>query len=141
MKIQLFYDNVKFRYEGWRKIWALIQEIILSQNKIPDDISVIITGDEELLQINKEFLGHDYYTDVITFDNSKGDFVAGEIYISADRIKVNAIDFGVSKQIEMRRVIIHGILHLIGMDDKSDDERLEMRGEEDKWLFKLSDKD
>ena len=141
MKIQLFYDNVKFRYEGWRKIWALIQKIILSQNKIPDDISVIITGDEELLQINKEFLGHDYYTDVITFDNSKGDFVAGEIYISADRIKVNAIDFGVSKQIEMRRVIIHGILHLIGMDDKSDDERLEMRGEEDKWLFKLSDKD
>ena len=141
MKIQLFYDNVKFRYEGWRKIWALIQEIILSQNKIPDDISVIITGDEELLQINKEFLGHDYYTDVITFDNSKGDFVAGEIYISADRIKVNAIDFGVSKQIEMRRVIIHGILHLIGMDDKSDDERLEMRGEEDKWLFKLSEKD
>ena len=141
MKIQLFYDNVKFRYEGWRKIWALIKEIILSQNKIPDDISVIITGDEELLQINKEFLGHDYYTDVITFDNSKGDFVAGEIYISADRIKVNAIDFGVSKQIEMRRVIIHGILHLIGMDDKSDDERLEMRGEEDKWLFKLSDKD
>ena len=141
MKIQLFYDNVKFRYEGWRKIWALIQEIILSQNKIPDDISIIITGDEELLQINKEFLGHDYYTDVITFDYSKGDFVAGEIYISADRIKVNAIDFGVSKQIEMRRVIIHGILHLIGMDDKSDDERLEMRGEEDKWLFKLSDKD
>ena len=141
MKIQLFYDNVKFRYEGWRKIWALIQKIILSQNKIPDDISIIITGDEELLQINKEFLGHDYYTDVITFDNSKGDFVAGEIYISADRIKVNAIDFGVSKQIEMRRVIIHGILHLIGMDDKSDDERLEMRGEEDKWLFKLSDKD
>ena len=141
MKIQLFYDNVKFRYEGWRKIWALIQEIILSQNKIPDDISIIITGDEELLQINKEFLGHDYYTDVITFNNSKGDFVAGEIYISADRIKVNAIDFGVSKQIEMRRVIIHGILHLIGLDDKSDDERLEMRGEEDKWLFKLSDKD
>ena len=141
MKIQLFYDNVKFRYEGWRKIWALIQEIILSQNKIPDDISIIITGDEELLQINKEFLGHDYYTDVITFDYSKGDFVAGEIYISADRIKVNAIDFGVSKQIEMRRVIIHGILHLIGMDDKSDDERLEMRGEEDKWLFKLSEKD
>ena len=126
---------------GWRKIWALIQEIILSQNKIPDDISIIITGDEELLQINKEFLGHDYYTDVITFDYSKGDFVAGEIYISADRIKVNAIDFGVSKQIEMRRVIIHGILHLIGMDDKSDDERLEMRGEEDKWLFKLSEKD
>ena len=141
MKIQLFYDNVKFRYEGWRKIWALIQKIILSQNKIPDDISIIITGDEELLQINKEFLGHDYYTDVITFDYSKGDFVTGEIYISADRIKVNAIDFGVSKQIEMRRVIIHGILHLIGMDDKSDDERLEMRGEEDKWLFKLSDKD
>ena len=101
------------------------------------DINYLLTNDEEVLKVNKEFLGHDYYTDIITFDTSdydpeqeSDDVVSADIVISVDTVRANAVEYGASFEEELHRVIIHGILHLIGYDDHSDEDRAEMRNQE-----------
>ncbi len=101
------------------------------------DINYLLTNDEEVLKVNKEFLGHDYYTDIITFDTSdydpeqeSDDVVSADIVISVDTVRANAIEYGASFEEELHRVIIHGILHLIGYDDHNDEDRAEMRDQE-----------
>ncbi len=91
-------------------------------------------GDKELKNINNEFLEHDYFTDVITFNYNKGDIVNGEIYVSKDTVTANASDYKVSVQDELKRVIIHGVLHLTGLDDKTEEDREEMHKSENRWL-------
>lgn len=97
-------------------------------------VDVIITGDDKVYEINNEFLGHDYYTDIITFDYNSGKTVNGEIYISADRVKENAGKFGVSAISEMKRVIFHGFLHLCGYDDRTAEEKRRMSEMEEMYL-------
>ena len=101
------------------------------------DINYLLTNDEEVLKVNKEFLGHDYYTDIITFDTSdydpeqeSDDVVSADIVISVDTVRANAVEYGVSFEEELHRVIIHGILHLVGYDDHNDEDRAEMRDQE-----------
>jgi probable rRNA maturation factor len=130
----IFYDGISFRYKGWRKIRTLLERIITDGNLIPGDVSIILTGDERLRQINTEFLEHDYFTDVITFNYNSGDLVNGEIYISIDTVRDNARNYKVSLKNELTRVMIHGILHLTGYDDKSEEGRRTMRSMEDYWL-------
>ncbi len=97
--------------------------------------NIVFMTDDELLKINKEFLGHDYYTDIITFNYSDvPNQVEAELYISIDRVKENAAKNDVSMQDEMRRVIFHGMLHLAGYDDSTNDERDRMRVLEDEYL-------
>lgn len=94
-------------------------------------------SDEELLVINKEHLNHDYYTDIITFDYSRGDRISGELFISLDRVKDNAQALGVAYSSELRRVVAHGILHLTGLKDKTEEEIKVMRHKEDEVLAYL----
>lgn len=101
------------------------------------ELRYIFSSDDFLLEINRSSLGHDYYTDIITFDlreNAKSKKIVGEIYISVDRVRENASGFGVSFSAEMRRVLAHGILHLVGFKDKSPEQEAEMRRQEDKAL-------
>lgn len=134
MSIRIFYDNTNYRIKGWKKIVAILQKVIAKEGKISGDLSYIITNDEELRKINVQFLEHDYFTDVITFNYNSGNCINGEIYISIDTVKENALNYNISLNEEVRRVGIHGLLHLLGYDDKSEEEKTEMRKREDFWL-------
>ncbi len=134
MSVRVFYDNTSFRLLGSRKAISLVREVIRKENRISGDLSFIITDDESLKQINMQFLGHNYYTDVITFNYNSGDTINGEVYISIDTVKRNSINYNVSLKNEVFRVIIHGVLHLIGYNDKSERERKKMRDLENFWM-------
>lgn len=102
-----------------------------------NELTYVLLGDDALLDYNRRYLDHDEYTDVITFDGQTGTGVSGDILMSYDRIKENAAGFGVSAQHELRRVMVHGLLHLLGHRDKSKAQRDAMRAQEDKYLAKL----
>ena len=97
-------------------------------------IQVHWLSDEELLEINKEHLNHDYFTDIITFDYSRGSKISGELFISIDRIKDNALMLNCTLEQETHRVVAHGVLHLIGFGDKTPEEQAVMRSKEDEVL-------
>ena len=114
------------------KLW-LKNEVNL-RGKNVGDIGVALCSDEHLLEINNKYLAHDYYTDIITFDYSKSDLISGDLMISYDRVSENAKTHGVSVQDELRRVMVHGVLHLMGAKDNTDKESKEMRVLEDAAL-------
>lgn len=127
MSIKIFYDEVEFRLKGAGKIRKFLEKVILGEDKVPGDLNFIFTGDERLLEINIKFLGHDYYTDVISFVNSEGEIeISGEIYISIDTVGRNSEIYGVKRDEEVLRVMVHGILHLCGYTDTTDEERNKM---------------
>lgn len=130
-----FQTSCTLKHRTVLKQW--IKTIIEQEEKVPGDISYIFCSDEQLLEINKEYLNHDYYTDIITFDYSEADEVSGDMFISIDRIKDNAKELKVSYQEELYRVIIHGVLHLLGYKDKTEEESEQMREMENKSLSVL----
>ena len=116
------------------EVSAWVRQVAKSYGKVVGDINYIFVDDETMLDINRRFIGHDYYTDHIGFDYSQGNALSGDIYISLDTVKSNAELFGVTQDEELRRIIIHGLLHLCGLRDKTDEERAEMQQAEDKAL-------
>jgi rRNA maturation RNase YbeY len=100
-------------------------------------INYIFCSDDYLLDINIKYLGHDYYTDIITFPYQQGQYIESDIYISLDRIRENAIDYHVSFENELRRVMVHGLLHLIGYGDKDESQAKTMRSKEEYYLEKF----
>lgn len=98
------------------------------------DLTYIFCNDEKILEVNLQFLGHDYYTDVITFDYSSTKQLSGDIYISLDTVASNAEEIGVTVEQELRRIIIHGLLHLTGQSDKTPETKAQMTDKEEKAL-------
>lgn len=123
--------DIKIQEEIYSK-W--IEKCITENKKNIGDISYIFCSDEYLLKINQEYLNHDYYTDIITFDYCEENLISGDLFISIDRIKENAKNFDIILKNELDRVIIHGIIHLLGQKDKTEEEAKEMRIKEDYYL-------
>lgn len=119
------------------KSW--IQEVIRLNNHQTGHLSFVFCTDDYLLDVNKKFLNHDYYTDIITFDYNESIIVSGDFIISVDRVKENALIHKCTFHIELYRVIIHGVLHLLGFSDKSEIQQKEMRESEDLYLSQLAD--
>lgn len=133
--IQFFFENIdKITKDSTLAVW--LEDIILTEGKKPGDINYIFCDDEYLLQVNKEYLHHDYYTDIITFDYVKGKTISGDIFVSLPRIFDNAETLSKDFDSEFFRVLAHGILHLCGYKDKTDEEISEMRNKEDYYLNK-----
>ena len=116
------------------KVSRWIEDVAHSYGKRIGQVNYIFVDDEEILRINRQFIGHDYYTDHIGFDNSQGNVLIGDTYISLDTVRTNAELFGTSYYEELHRVIIHGILHLCGINDKGPGEREIIEAEENKAL-------
>ncbi|MDH7446323.1 rRNA maturation RNase YbeY [Aquimarina sp. 2201CG14-23] len=132
--INFFYESLEFELNEDRII-SWLQEVILSEGKKEGDINFIFCNDEYLLKINQEFLAHDTYTDIISFDNSLGNELHGDVFISKERVDENAGVFNVSWEDELRRVIVHGVLHFCGYKDKTEDEDRMMREKENEKLL------
>ena len=113
---------------------AWIKAVAASYGRKVGEIGYLFVDDEKILEVNREYLGHDYYTDVITFDYDEDDTVSGDIVISLDTVRSNAQLFGKTYEEELYRVIIHGILHLCGINDKGPGERVIMEAAENKAL-------
>lgn len=118
---------------------AWLAKVAETHGKIPGKLTYILTDDEGILAINRKFLKHDYYTDIITFDYSKRAMVSGDIYISLETVGTNAEQFGQNPIRELHRVLVHGLLHLCGINDKGPGEREIMERHEDDALALLAD--
>lgn len=133
--------NIPFPKLKQRMVANWIKQVISHHHKKTGAITYIFCSDDEILRINKEYLKHDYYTDIITFDYTKEDIISGDLFISLDTVKSNAEKFKVSNQEELYRVMIHGILHLCGFKDKTLQDEILMREKEDEALaFLLEEK-
>ena len=132
--IQFVEENVKFPLPNKNLTKKWIKLVIEASQKKVGDICIIFCDDEYLLNINRQYLNHDYYTDIITFDYVEGNKISGDLFISLDTVKSNSVKFSESFELEAKRVIIHGILHLLGLKDKSETEALEMCSAENRAL-------
>ncbi len=134
-KIVFNNENIDFQLNKSNEIRNWLTDVLSSKSFQPSLINYIFCSDEYLLNINISFLNHDFYTDIITFPyNTSSDGLVSDIFISIDRVRENAKDLEVSFDDELHRVMVHGILHLIGYDDHSDEDETEMRRMEDYYL-------
>jgi probable rRNA maturation factor len=135
-KVNFFFDGILVNLQNRRKLKKFIDFIFENERKTLESINYIFCTDRRLLQINREFLKHDYYTDIITFRLSEGKSIFAEVYISIDRVRVNAVENRASLKEELHRVIFHGVLHLCGYRDKKATDKRLMRMREDFYLGK-----
>ena len=138
MAVHFFTEDIAFKIKSVLRTKQWIKEVVQQEGKKLKEVNYIFCSDEHLLGINQEYLQHDTYTDIITFDNSETQIeIEGDIYISIDRVKENANTLKVSFEEELRRVLIHGILHLVGYGDKSATDKKRMREMEDLSLARF----
>lgn len=138
--ISYYNQDIDFKINDKKAISNWLIFVSKNENKFLGRLNVIFCSDDYLLEINKKYLSHDYYTDVITFDYSSAETVSGDLFISIDSVKSNAEYFSVPFDTELRRVIVHGLLHLIGYDDHSESDIAIMRQKENFYLEKLRKK-
>jgi len=135
--INFFTETLNFALINEKNYSTWVSNCINKFDFEEGEISYNFLTDDELLQINKDALNHDYYTDIITFDLRIGDLISGDIFISIDRVTENAKTFKVDFDTELKRVIIHGLLHIIGFNDHTDEEKQEMRKQEELCMEKF----
>ena len=133
-RIQWNASDIQMPELNYERLEQWIVRVANSYGRVPMDINYIFCDDDEILRINRQFLAHDYFTDIISFDNSFGRSIRGDIFISLDTVRSNAIEFNQPFQRELLRVIIHGILHFCGINDKGPGERELMENAENQAL-------
>lgn len=134
MSITYTNEKTTFKLRNKQLLTRWIKEAIVHEGFTVGDIAVVLCSDEYLLDINRRFLEHDYYTDIITFDYTEGDRLSGDLLISVDTVRGNADEYGALFHVELLRVIIHGIMHLVGYKDKDDQDAAKMRERENYYL-------
>lgn len=122
-----------------RRLNRWIKECAEAENWVLGDVAIVLCSDSYLLQVNRQYLQHDYLTDIITFPYNQGRVISGDLLISVDTVRSNAQEYGVVFHVELCRVIIHGVLHLMGYKDKTAAESKIMRTKEDQALCKLAE--
>ncbi len=137
--ISFLSENIDLPAIDQPKVSRWIKLVAASQGRKAGHINYIFCDDERILEVNKEFLQHDYYTDIITFDYGSEKQISGDIFISIDTVKSNAEGLKINFEEELHRVIIHGVLHLCGQDDKTPEAQGEMTRKEDEALKKLAE--
>ena len=132
--ISYYFQDVDFKFREKRRTNQWLRLAAESEIRRIADISIIFCSDPYILDINQKYLGHDYFTDIITFDYCEGYSLSGDLFISVDSVKENSIEYGTDFKDELNRVIIHGLLHLIGYDDHTVEETAVMRMKENYYL-------
>ena len=127
-------EDLDFELENQDDVRAWLEKCVLDEGLNPGEISYVFTGDESLLEMNQKYLNHDTYTDVIGFDYSEGKTISGDIYISIERVRDNALKYSVNSRDELHRVMIHGLLHFCGYSDDNPDDKAVMTGRENYCL-------
>ena len=127
-------EDIRFEFKGKTLNNKWLKMVAESEVKRLGDISIIFCSDPYILDINQRYLQHDYFTDIITFDYCEGKVLSGDLFISIDTVRENAREYGTTFEEELNRVMVHGVLHLIGYDDHTPAEQQEMRGKEDYYL-------
>ena len=132
--IRFFKEDTDFEYKNkvFAKRW--LKFVASSEIKSVGDVNVIFCSDNYVLDVNVKYLGHDYFTDIITFDYCEGSTLSGDLFISVDSVRENSVFYGTEFTDELDRVIVHGLLHLIGYDDHTDEDQAVMRSKEDYYL-------
>ena len=127
-------DGTRMPHIKRRENSAWVKRVAATYGKKVGDVAYIFVNDDKILEVNRQYLQHDYYTDIITFDYSEGNVISGDLFISLDTVRTNAEQVGATYEQELNRVIIHGILHLCGINDKGPGEREIMEAAENKAL-------
>lgn len=132
--ITYFTQDIPFTFKSKRLTSRWLKAVAEAEGKKVGDIAVIFCSDKYLLDINIKYLKHNYYTDIITFDYCEGNRLSGDLFISVDSVRENANEYGSSFEDELNRVIVHGVLHLMGYDDHTDEDITQMRAKENACL-------
>lgn len=132
--ISYFNEDISFNLKGKLLNNRWLKMVIESEIKKPGDISVIFCSDRYILDVNIKYLQHDYFTDIITFDYCEGNRISGDLFISIDSVKENAVHYGVDFENELDRVMVHGVLHLLGYDDHTPEDISVMREKENYYI-------
>jgi rRNA maturation RNase YbeY len=134
MSVKFYTEDVSSPKFRRRDIAVWVREVILLEGKVCGVIAFVFCSDSYLLEVNQKFLNHDYFTDIITFDYVENDVISGDIFISTERVLENSVAYGVSFEDELLRVMIHGVLHLIGYKDKAARDKEKMTEKENFYL-------
>lgn len=132
--ILYYYEDIDFQFRDKTRTNRWLRLVAESEIKRIGDISIIFCSDNYILDVNQKYLQHDYFTDIITFDYCEGDRLSGDLFISVDSVRENSIEYGTDFADEVNRVIVHGLLHLIGYDDHTEADVAVMRKKENYYL-------
>jgi metalloprotein, YbeY/UPF0054 family len=138
LAVNFFAEGVSFKPKQTLKIKAWLKDVAAEEGYQVGTLNYVFCNDEYILETNRQYLQHDYYTDIITFDSTEKNRISGDLVISVDTVKSNAEMLGIEENQELCRVIVHGVLHLCGYKDKSDDEAINMREKENYYLSKFN---